>query len=166
MNHDSLDDASQDTGVANNRRVDRCVASPAVSIACVPSPLGRVLNDLEAELQNRELSPDKVTQLCDRLLDNLQLHFQADESTGALRDLDGVDPGARVEVERCFDTHQRTLDQATQLLHRSRDEKRGLRWQRQLNRDFHALRLALNSQQRKELELVRQAYRLDVKESD
>jgi hypothetical protein len=138
----------------------------AVSFARVPSPHCRTLNDLDAELRRTEPSPENIIQLCDRLLSNLEAHFQVEESTGAVCDLDRIEPAVRDEVERCLDTHRDVLSLATQLLRRAREGKRDLRWQRQLNRDCRLLRNMLNAQQRRELELVRQTYRLDVKESD
>jgi hypothetical protein len=138
----------------------------AVTFARVPSPHCRTLNDLDAELMRKEPSPENVIQLCDRLLRNLEAHFQIEESASAIYDLDRIEPAVRVEVEQCLDTHRDVLSLATQLLRRAREGKRDLRWQRQLNRDCRSLRIMLNAQQRREFELVRQTYRLDVKESD
>jgi hypothetical protein len=138
----------------------------AVALARVPSPHCRTLNDLDAELRRKEPSPENVIHLCDRLLSNLEAHFQEEESASAICDLDRIEPAVRVEVERCLDTHRDVLALATQLLRGAREGKRDLRWQRQLNRDCRSLRIMLNAQQRREFELVRQTYRLDVKESD
>jgi hypothetical protein len=138
----------------------------AFSVASVPSPHCRTLNDLETELRRPEASPQIVMKLCDRLLSNLEAHFRAEETASALCDLDRIEPAVRVEVEKCFDAHKDALGQATQLVRRAREEKRDLKWQRQINRDFRLLRVALYAQQLREFELVRQTYRLDVKESD
>lgn len=142
------------------------VMGSAVSVARLPAPHLRTLDDLDAELRRTEPSPENVIQLCDRLLGNLETHFQAGESARAIHERERVEPAVRVELERRLDGHKDVLSQAAELLRRAREAKRDLRWQRQLNRDCRSLRMALNSHQRREFELFRQTYGLDVKESD
>ena len=155
-------DILQDEGITN----EGGLIGHGVSLARAPSPHCRTLNDLDAELQRKEPSPENVIQLCDRLLSNLESHFQAEESASEICDLDRIEPAVRIEVEQCLDTHRNILALATQLLRRAREGKRGLKWQRQLNRDCRSLHIMLNAQQRREFEVVRRAYRLDVRESD
>jgi hypothetical protein len=139
---------------------------PPLVIAHAPSPLFRVLHDLDAELRAGTLRHENVTTLCDRLLQNLLQHFQSDELTTVLPDLERTEPSSQAEAERCIDQRQQMIARATQLVQRSRQETRDLRWRRQLSRELTMLHNGINAQQRQELELVRQAYRLDVKESD
>ena len=141
-------------------------APPPVMIAHPPSPVDRVLHDLEAELGQRALRHETVATLCDRLLNNLIGHFEKDELAAVLPEPALVAPAAKEEAEQCIEQRRQTLLQATQLARRSREETRDLRWQRQLNREFVLLRSSLNAQHRREVELVRNAYRLDIKESD
>jgi hypothetical protein len=161
MSHNSTGVAAQSHPV---KRGDGSV--PPIMIAHTPSPVIRLVHDLEAELQGSTLCHESVASLCDRLLQNLLQHFQTVELTAILPERDRAEPISQAEAKHCIDQRQLTIAQATQLVHRSRESKRDLSWRRQLSREFTLLRHSIDAQQRREMELVRQAYLLDVQESD
>ena len=148
---------------APNGRAD---GSGQICIAQTPSPIVRILNDLDAHLRNRHISRVTTAHLCNRLLLELELHFDADESCGPLHDLALADPTVQADVNRCVHEHAEVLDRAKELVRDAGNGLRGLAWQRQLNRDFAKLRDRFSAQHRDEFQFIRHVHGLDVRDSD